>query len=84
MTSRDDPVTSSVSSDELGWIMAQLLDLKNFFEKQAQLLVNPGSESQYQHQQQQQQQQQPIHDAFLRERQSLLFLQQLLMQTIQV
>jgi len=81
MTSRDDPVTSSVSSDELGWIMAQLLDLKNFFEKQAQLLINPGSESQYQ---QQQQQQQPIHDAFLRERQSLLFLQQLLIQTIQV
>lgn len=82
MTSRDDPVASSVSSDELGWIMAQLLDLKNFFEKQAQLLINPGSESQYQ--QQSQQQQQPVHDAFLRERQSLLFLQQLLMQTIQV
>jgi nuclear pore complex protein Nup155 len=82
MTSRDDPVASSVTSDELGWIMAQLLDLKNFFEKQAQLLINAGSESQYH--QQQQQQQQPMHDAFLRERQSLLFLQQLLMQTIQV
>jgi nuclear pore complex protein Nup155 len=81
MASREDPVSSSVSSDELGWIMAQLLDLKNFFEKQAQMLINPGSESQYQ---QQQQQQQPLQDAYLRERQSLLFLQQLLSQTLQV
>jgi hypothetical protein len=36
LTGRDDPMASSVSSDELGWIMAQLQDLKVFFEKQAQ------------------------------------------------
>ena len=90
MANRDDPVSSSVTSDELGWIMSQLLDLKHFFEKQAQLLINPGSEAahyqqqQQQLQQQQQQQQQPIQDAFLRERQSLMFLQQLLNQSLQV
>lgn len=79
-SNRDDPFRSSVTSDELGWIMAQLLDFKTFFERQAPLLVNPGSEAQQMHQQSQQ----PLQDAFLRERQSLLFLQHLLNHTIQV
>ena len=87
MTGKDEPVSSSVSSEELGWIMAQLQDLKVFFEKQAQFLINPGAaETQYQLQQQQQhqQQQQPLQDAFLRERHSLVLLQQLLSQSLQV
>jgi len=42
---RDAPFESSVSSDELGWIMAQLQDFKAFFERQAHLLINPGPET---------------------------------------
>ena len=84
MSGRDEPISSSVTSDELGWILAQLQDMKAFFEKQAQFLINPGAESQFQQQPQQQQQQQTHQDAFLRERQSLLFLQQLMSQTLQV
>ena len=70
-------LTSSVSGQEMDWIMSQLNDLKTFMEKNSQFSTNPTANmSTVQHQSQQ--------EALLRERQSLLFLQQLVSHTIQV
>ena len=77
-SSKDIPMTSSVASEEIDWINAKLLELKAFLEKNAQYLASApqeGPNKQYANQQ---------HDAFLRERQSLMFLQQLLWHTVQV
>ncbi len=81
------PLNSSVTAEEVDWIMIQLLDLKTFLEKNGQCAMaaaaaaaaNAGNMNA-----------QDIHnvnsqqDAFLRERQSLMFLQQLVNHSLQV
>ena len=102
--------SSSVTSEELDWINARLLDLKSFIERNAQifsaqsapqpiadasqvtpsyganLLTNSKAKCMFCLNQVGGMQPSPHHqqDAFLRERQSLMFLQQLLGHTIQV
>ena len=66
-------LTSSISSEEIGWIIQQLRDLQSFLERNTQLGLNINSNDQSGQQ-----------DAILRERQSLMFLQQLLSHTLQV
>ena len=66
-------LTSSISSEEIGWIIQQLRDLQSFLERNTQLGLNINSNDQGGQQ-----------DAILRERQSLMFLQQLLSHTLQV
>lgn len=66
------PLVSSVTAEEIDWLIIQLIDLKNFIEKNAQMpntLKNDNAQQQ---------------DAYLRERQSLMFLQQLLNHSLQV
>lgn len=71
------PLMSSVKAEEIDWIIVQLLDLKCFIEKNAQMpgSATPGGKNDNSTQQQ---------DAYLRERQSLMFLQQLLNHSLQV
>ena len=102
--------SSSVTSEELDWINARLLDLKSFIERNAQIfsaqsapqpiadasqvtpsfganwLTNSKAKCMFCLNQVGGMQPSPHHqqDAFLRERQSLMFLQQLLGHTIQV
>ena len=74
---QDAILTSSVSSEEIDWIIQQLTDLQSFLERNAQfgMTMNPAQDQANNGGQQ---------DAILRERQSLMFLQQLLSHTLQV
>ena len=66
---------SSVSSEEIDWIIQQLRDLQCFLDRNTQFGLNSSAEHASNGGQQ---------DAILRERQSLMFLQQLLSHTLQV
>ena len=69
-------LTSSVSSEEIDWLITQLADLQTFLERNTQFgMSNPTQDQSNSGGQQ---------DALLRERQSLMFLQQLLSHTLQV
>ena len=69
-------LTSSISSEEIDWIIQQLRDLQSFLDRNTQFGLNMSSVDQSNNGGQQ--------DAILRERQSLMFLQQLLSHTLQV
>ena len=69
-------LTSSISSEEIDWIIQQLTDLQCFLERNTQFGLSMGSSDPSNSGSQQ--------DALLRERQSLMFLQQLLSHTLQV
>ena len=69
-------MTSSISSEEIDWILQQLTDLQYFLERNTQFGLSMGSSDPSNNGSQQ--------DALLRERQSLMFLQQLLSHTLQV
>ena len=69
-------MTSSISSEEIDWIIQQLTDLQYFLERNTQFGLSMGSSDPSNNGNQQ--------DALLRERQSLMFLQQLLTHTLQV
>jgi nuclear pore complex protein Nup155 len=64
------------SAEEIDWLIVQLLELKSFIEKNAQMPGNNVGQGKNDNAQQQ--------DAYLRERQSLMFLQQLLNHSLQV
>ena len=73
-TNSNVPLASSVTAEEIDFIVMQLVELKTFIEKNAQMPLGAHAKSDNA--------QQP--DAYLRERQSLMFLQQLLNHSLQV
>lgn len=70
------PLVSSVSAEEIDWLIVQLINLKSFIEKNGQMMPSNIKNVVDNNAQQQ--------DAYLRERQSLMFLQQLLNHSLQV
>ena len=73
-TNSNVPLASSVTAEEIDFIVMQLVELKTFIEKNAQMPLGAHAKSDNAQQQ----------DAYLRERQSLMFLQQLLNHSLQV
>ena len=72
-TNNNVPLASSVIAEEIDFIVMQLVELKAFIEKNAQMPLGASKNDNAQQQ-----------DAYLRERQSLMFLQQLLNHSLQV
>ena len=70
---QDEPMTSTITSEEIDWINAKLLQLKAFIEQNLAGTLSADAS-----------QPKPPQDVFLRERQSLMFLQQLIHHTFQV
>lgn len=89
-------LASSVRGDEIDWIMTQLNDLTAFMERNAQFTANTNNQQAQElhqhhlsnphmhHPSHMQQQNKSQQEALLRERQSLLFLQQLVGHCLQV
>jgi nuclear pore complex protein Nup155 len=80
-TNTNAPLTASVTAEEVDWIMVQLTDLKTFLERNGQMAsaaaASAAAAASGGHDNTQQ-------DAYLRERQSLMFLQQLVNHSLQV
>ena len=72
------PLVSSVAPEEVEWIVVQLLDLRSFLEKQMSPMTSMTSTAGHPHDNAH------LQEAYLRERQSLMFLQQLINQSLQV
>ena len=77
-TQEQKPLTSSVSPEEVEWIVIQLLDLRSFLEKQMTSMTSMIPTGVHPHDNAH------IQEAYLRERQSMMFLQQLINHSLQV
>ena len=84
---KDCPLTSTVHPEEIDWIMTKLNDLAAFLEKNSAAAAASSSSSAAQMDPQagsMLHQQKSMQEALLRERQSMLFLQQLVSHCLQV